>query len=31
MAGGSIFGISQWENKGSYVIEGTTASEKLPI
>ncbi|MBE6032280.1 MAG: hypothetical protein IJO79_03560 [Firmicutes bacterium] len=31
MAGGSLFGISKEANQGTYVIEGITASERLPF
>ena len=31
MAGGKLFGISKEANQGTFVIEGITASERLPF
>jgi hypothetical protein len=31
MAGSKLLGISEAENRGVFVVEGTTASERLPI
>lgn len=30
MAGGKLFGIDEEDNKATYTIEGSTASERLP-